>query len=453
MKHLIKKTSWRGFWHSPPRSRSGKLFRRFSPAQLTVFGFVSAAFLGSLFLLIPGMTHSGISFIDALFTSTSAVCVTGLTVLDTGKDFTFAGQMVILLLIQLGGLGIMTASTLLMQVVLGRSPVAGEIALRDSYGTVVEIKFSRFILWIFLTTMAIELLGALLLYYEFSSLGVSSPLWSSIFHSVSAFCNAGFSLYSNSLERFSDNYGVLLIFASLIITGGIGFIVIYELLHRRLSLHSKVVLLTTAFLIFAGTIFFFVLERNNTLKGMDPGRALLNSLFEAVTPRTAGFNSIPTSALRVPTLFLLFFLMVIGASPGGTGGGVKTTTFALLVLSFAAFVRRRRQVRILGRAVNEWDVFKAHVVFISYVIFFTLSSFILLLVENIAPYKLFFEVASALGTVGLSTGITSSLSPFSKLVLVVTMLAGRVGPLTLAASLASEKLSVVEYPYEGVFVG
>ena len=403
--------------------------------------------------MIPGMTKSGISFVDALFTSTSAVCVTGLTVLDTGKDFTFAGQLVILVLIQLGGLGIMTASTLLMHIVLGRSPVAGEIALRDSYGAVVDVKFSRFLLWIFLTTFVIEVLGVLSLYYEFRSLGVSQPLWSSIFHSVSAFCNAGFSLYSDSLESFAGNFTVILTFAVLIILGGIGFIVIYEILHRRLSLHSKIVILTTAFLIFSGTVVFFLLERSNTLRDMDFSRALLNSFFEAVTPRTAGFNSVPTSHLKPATLFVIFFLMVIGASPGSTGGGIKTTTFALLMLSFVAFVRKRRKVSVLGRTVNEWDVFKAHVVFIAYVLFFAFSTFLLLIAEDISPYRLMFEAASALGTVGLSTGITPSLSNFSKIVLVITMLAGRVGPLTFAASLAKERSYPVEYPHEGVFVG
>ncbi len=451
---------------------------RRQPTQLLALSFLGLIAVGSLLLTFPAATADGrgAAFVDALFTATSATCVTGLVVRDTGTYFSRFGQWVILSLVQLGGLGIMTFSASIM-VLLGRK--LGAVG-RETMSRVVEdsrdVDLAHSLRYILLFTLLAEAGGAAVLFVRW--LGrFSHPLealYQAAFHSVSAFCNAGFSTFADSLVRFQSDPLVNLVFIGLILVGGLGFAVVHEVINRatlrtlgqrlfrprverpglRLSTHAYLVLGTTAALLLAGFLLFVFFEFDNCLAGLPLGTKLLAALFQAVTPRTAGFNTVPFDGLRPVTLLAVVVLMLIGASPGGTGGGIKTTTFAVLVLTFRNLIVGRGEVEVHGRRVARDTVYRAAAIGLGAAAVVGLGFAVLLVCETARFEQLLFEAVSAFGTVGLSTGITSGLSLPSKAAIIVLMYVGRIGPLTLAFTMRARRAQVpVSYPEARVIVG
>ena len=443
-----------------------------SPPRTIVGSFVGAILAGAVCLVMPWATSDGhsIGFINALFTATSAVCVTGLIVADTGSRFSLAGQIVILTLIQLGGLGIMTFSTFFLS--LGgkkRVSLREKMMIQDALNYYDTETLFQLIRNIFLFTMVFEAIGAVLLLPSMAhEVGWHNALYYAVFHSVSAFCNAGFGLFSDSLSRFRGDSLLNFTVVTLIVLGGIGFPVLYQLWRgfwkpgqvskdrMGLSFHTKIVLRSTLFLIALVFLFIFFFERTGVLRGLSWNESFWVVFFQAVTPRTAGFNTIPIAKLREPTLILLTLAMFIGASPGGTGGGIKTTTFVVVSSSIWATIRERNQAVLFNRTLSPKVISKAFAIFfvsLCLVVFYTI--FILEIDPRFSITQVFFEVVSAFGTVGLSTGITPMLSSASKLFLSILMLAGRVGPLTIVLALAHSSSSPPEirYPEGKVMVG
>ncbi len=436
------------------------------PSKIVVGSFVTVILLGTFLLTLPYATVDGrgLSWVNALFTATSATCVTGLTVVDTGKAFTLFGQLTILSLIQVGGLGVMTFSTFFLSMVGRRLSIRGRMVVQDALNYYEMESLLELIRYILIFTFLLEMVGALLLAFPFYHRLGGRGLYAAVFHAISAFCNAGFSLFSDSLVSFKGNVLVTGTVMGLIVLGGLGFPVLLDLYKRfiapedgryRLKFQTKLVLLVTVFLILLGAVLFFLFERSNTLSSLPFRTKVLASLFQAVTPRTAGFNTLNTGAFREVTLFFIIFLMFVGASPGGTGGGIKTTTAAIVFFTIRSIIREEREVSIMGRTVPPRVVSKAFAIFfLSGALIFLAILFLLLFEKDMPLIKLAFEVVSAFGTVGLSTGITPTLSPVSKVTLSVVMLAGRVGPLTLVLAMARrETPPEIRYPEAQVMVG
>ena len=443
---------------------------RLQPVQLLALSFLAVIAAGTMLLTFPAATSDGrgAGLLDALFTATSATCVTGLIVKDTPVYFSRFGQLVILALIQLGALGIMTFSASLA-VVFGRRL---GLAQRRNVSAMIEdapdIDIVRTLRYILLLTLLAEVTGSVLLFVrwlpEFGS--PLRALYVAVFHSVSAFCNAGFSVFSNSLQSYASDPAVCLTVIALVITGGLGFSVVHELLSRenvrhgpvyalrRLTVHARLVLWTSGILIIAGTIFFFFFEYDNSLARLPVGGKLLAALFQSVTPRTAGFNTVAISGLRPVTLFLWGMLMFVGASPGGTGGGIKTSTAAVLFLAVRDRVLGREDVEVGRRIIPKDIVYRASsiaAVSASIVVFF----FAVLLMTQKAPFQeIMFETLSAFGTVGLSTGLTPELTGIGKIAIIALMYVGRLGPLTLALAMRTRRSTLpIAYPDARVMVG
>ncbi len=456
----------------PPRER---FWRRLSPPQLFVGSFLLLILLGTLGLkTLPGLyTGAPLSWLDALFTATSAVCVTGLIVVDTATYFTVWGQAFILLLIQLGGLGIITFTTVLI-VALGRRLSLRQQALAASaVEAAPHVDYRQLARDVVRFTFLIEAAGALLLYLGFlPELGWRGAFWPAVFHAISAFCNAGFSIFSDSLVGFRTNPVVLVVVMLLIVVGGLGFLTLEELyLWRRsirerrrfrLSLHSRLVLTTTALLLVVGWMFFVFFEWKVALAELPFGAKLLNGLFMSVTARTAGFNTIDYGTATEQTSFLTILLMFVGGSPGSTAGGIKTTTIALLVLLAISRLRGQEIPSCWSRSVPHEVVQRAVGLFVVAVAVLMLGSFVLTATEIehgvTAPgsfLKYLFEAYSAFGTVGLSMGVTPSLSAAGRWIIILLMFIGRVGPLTFAAALTIRRHRTPQfrYAYEDVVVG
>lgn len=436
-----------------------------------VISFAGLIAVGTCLLLLPFSTTSGfIAPVDALFTATSAACVTGLIVVDTGTYFTPIGQGIILALIQLGALGIITFSSFFAILLGKKMPLKQREVVRKTHSSLDPRSFLELVKRIVIFTFAIEGAGALLLFLmwhrEFET-GVA--LWQSIFHAVSGFCNAGFSLFHDSLVGYQTNPGVNLIFMLLILMGGIGFLVIYDvermfLFRERLSLHSKLALITTGILLLLGTAGFFVLESENALRDFSFGDGLLVAFFQSVTARTAGFNTIDFALLTNSTLVMTMILMFIGGSPGSTAGGIKTTTFALLMAMAYNRFQGRSGTHVLRRTIPEKVLSEAFFIVLVSIGFVILLNFTLQWSETgSVPHgqvagqfiQVNFESVSAFGTVGLSTGITSSLSSWGKLQVILLMFIGRVGPLATAVAISRRHFQSVEIEYyrENVMVG
>ncbi|PRX48830.1 TrkH family potassium uptake protein [Salegentibacter salegens] len=453
-----------------------------NPAQLFVASFLLIIFLGTFFLLLPKATHAGIGLIDALFTATSAVCVTGLIVVDTGSYFTTFGQSVIMVLIQLGGLGIMTFASYFSYFFRGNSSYANQLMLKDISNSEKIGEVFVVLKKILLLTFSIEAVGALFIYFNLDSAIINSVpdrIFFSIFHSISGFCNAGFSTLENSLYEpgFRFNYPLHLIIAALFILGGIGFPILLNLYkyvryytlrklqkikdpHRAtympwvLNLNSRIVLTTTLILLLTGTVFFYIFEYNNTLSGHSEFGKIVTAFFGAATPRTAGFNSVDTSALHFSTLMLVFLLMWIGASPASTGGGIKTSTFALATLNFLSLAKGKDRIEVYKREVSNISIRRAFGIISLSLIVIGLAIFLIAFLEqdkNIIAIT--FEAFSAYSTVGLSMGITAGLSSTSKLIIIATMFIGRVSMLTLLiAILRNIKHLNYRYPSEEILI-
>lgn len=434
------------------------------PSRLIFFSFASVILLGTVLLTFPGASAHGktISPIDALFTATSATCVTGLIVLDTPHDFSPLGQAIILGLIQVGGLGIMVLSTFATLLLGGSLGLRGERALKE----VLEIQADRtaYLLtrFIVISTLSVEAVGAVLLAFFFAGHGLEAgeALWRGVFHSVSAFCNAGFALQSDSLVGFQHSPGVLLTVALLITLGGLGFAVMAGLWGRlraapgvSFNLQVRVVLVTSALLVAAGWLLYLALEWQASLAGMGWGDKLVNGLFQSVTLRTAGFNSVSFEQLAPATALLMMLFMFVGASPGSTGGGIKTTTLAVLLAAIAALVRGTSNVTLFDREIARATIFRSlGIVVISSLVAFG-SLFLLLIFESQPFQDLAFETVSAVGTVGLSLGATAKLSAAGKLVIIGAMFIGRIGPLTLALVLGGGRIPRYRYPTGRIMVG
>jgi trk system potassium uptake protein TrkH len=451
-------------------------------ARTICLGFLAVIAVGTLLLMLPFSTYDGNwnSPLIALFTSTSAVCVTGLIVVDTGSYFSFWGQLIILLLIQVGGLGYMTTTTFLILILGRKFDLRQKLAIKESLDRpYLQGSSKNIIRSIIATTLIFEITGILLMLNIFSQkYGTFQGLWLATFHSISAWNNAGFSLFADSLMSLDDSLTINFVIPLLIIFGGIGYQVIIEMymaiVHKlknrqeRLvfSLNFKVVLSTTLILLIAGTIIFFVIEYNNdlTLGNLDLKSKLLTAWFQSVTTRTAGFNSIDIGGMTFAGLFLTMGLMFIGASPSGTGGGIKTTTLRILTNCTRSVLRGNDEVVMFRREVPVSLILKAVAVVFGSTNMVVLITFLISLTEasinptffdsSVSSLQVLFEVISAFATVGLSAGITADLSPISQLLLVLTMYTGRVGILVFMAAIAGEtRPRSIQYPEETLLVG
>jgi len=453
----------------------------FNPAQLFITSFFGIILIGTFLLLLPNATHSGISLIDALFTSTSAVCVTGLIVVDTGSYFTQFGQSIILVLIQIGGIGIMTFATYFSYFFRGQSTYETQLMMRDMTNSEKIGEVFSAMKKILLITFVIEFLGGILIFFSLgkSVSGFGPKLFFSMFHTISSFCNAGFSTLANSLYEpgFRFNYPLHIILALLFILGGLGFPIVLNVytyfkhliinrvlplrnnercLHRPwvINMNTRIVLSTTLILLVGGSIGFYALEYNNTLAIHNSFGKIVTAFFGAATPRTAGFNSIDYNDLRFGTLMLIFLLMWIGASPASTGGGIKTSTFAIATLNFFSLARGKDRIELYKREIADISVKRAFaIISLSLMVIGIAISLIVTFDPDKNLLKIAFECFSAYSTVGLSMGLTSALSDPSKLVLIATMFIGRVSMLTiLIAMLRRVRHLNYKYPTEEILI-
>jgi trk system potassium uptake protein TrkH len=435
----------------------------FNPANTLVFSFATLILIGSILLALPIATinNEGLPYLDALFTATSAVCVTGLVVVDTGTTFNLFGQIVILLLIQVGGLGIMTFAGLIAMALGKKISFKQRLMLQETLSQNSIQGIVRLVRYVFGITFVLEITGAVILgIHWFKEMGWEA-FYYGLFHSVSAFNNAGFDLMGNFASLTSYSYDLItnLVIIILIVFGGIGFFVLWDLYmyswNRRISFHSKIVLIITGVLVAIAFLVFFVLEFNNpeTLGEMNVFDKLLASLFMAVTPRTAGFSTINVASMTQSSLFVTIILMFIGASPGSTGGGIKTSTFVVVLSYMFSSIKGKKQSVLFKRAISVSMYSKANAIVFLSLILIAVMIFTLTLSENTSFINILFEVVSAFGTVGLSTGITSDLTSVSKSTIIITMFVGRVGPLTLAYMLGQKSVDLIEYPTGNILIG
>jgi trk system potassium uptake protein TrkH len=446
---------------------SSRRRRQFSPAQVLVLSFAALIALGAILLRLPiSAARDPLTFLDALFTATSAVCVTGLIVVDTPNDLTVFGQLVVLSLIQLGGLGYMAITTV-VGVALGRQLSLHErLTLQEALSVQTMEGLARFVLTVLKLTLVFELTGALLLTAWWAGeYGLGRAAYYGLFHAISAFNNAGFALFSDSLIRFRSDWVVNLVVTTLIICGGLGFVVLTEIgrvrRYRRFSTHTRLVITLTATLILVTTALIWFIEHNNprTLQPLGIGEALLASYFQAVTPRTAGFNTLDVGAMQHASLFLLVLLMFIGAAPGSTGGGVKISTFSITVAVIWAMVRGNPEPTLLRRRIPPPLVARAFSICLIGFLALNVVAGLLLVTEGRELLPTLFETTSAFGTVGLSMGegggpvsLVGYFSSAGKALVIAMMFMGRIGPLTLAVAIARRReLARVRHP-EGRFL-
>lgn len=440
------------------------------PSGLLVVSFIFIILAGTGLLLLPEMTVSGISLVDALFTSTSACCVTGLVVVDTATCFTLKGKTVIMMLIQIGGLNIISFATFFATFYRNSAGVKMQSLIKDMVSTDKLSNTRSLLRKIFAYSIFIELAGAVLLYItwpnELIFKGIEEKIYFSIFHSVSAFNNAGFGLLTDNLFDITVRhaYNLQLVIAALIFLGGIGFIVLQDVFglknikerHRirwkRLQTHSRIALYTSGILVVAGAIVFYLIEFNSSISGYGLYGSIVSSVFQSVTCRTAGFNTVDFTNLGQPILVFMIFLMFIGASPGGTGGGIKTTTFSVILRSALSTIRGRKNVEIVKHTVSNDTISRAYSIALFSISLIFISTFMLTITEPDKNFlSLIFEEVSAFGTVGLSTGITSSLSVAGKFIIIFTMYIGRIGTLTLAIAI-TKRIIYTKYRYSEINV-
>lgn len=459
------------------------------PAQLLTLSFLGLVMVGTLLLKFPAATpsHHPISWIEALFTATSASCVTGLAVLDTPNDFSLFGQLVILALIQIGGFGTMTLSSFIIWLIGRRLGLLSQTALSELLDEPTPSKVMHLLRTIFVATLLIECVGAIILYVSWykPSWGVYKTMYMAWFHSISAFCNAGFSLWSNSLIPYQSDVVVNFTIMMLIISGGLGFPVFASLISdrqrrhlikqrsnhklwhrirlyiRTLPLNTKIALTYHPFLILLAFVLLLPLEWDHSLHTLSTGGKVLAGLFQAVTLRTAGFNTIDFSLLTNASLFLMILFMFVGGCSGGTAGGLKVNTISVLFFSLRATLRGRSQTEAFSRTLPQATVTRAIVVFFAFLAFFFLGLFLMLLTHPKIPFShVLFEVTSALGTVGLTTATadgastTSKLTPIGRLLITFLMFIGRIGPLTMALAISEKpKPGQYQFPRERIYVG
>ncbi|WP_042164043.1 TrkH family potassium uptake protein [Paenibacillus gorillae] len=449
-------------------TKTKAILLKITPPQFLTLGFIIIISIGSLLLSLPAASTDGIRtpFIDALFTATSAVCVTGLVVVDTGTHFTMFGQVVILALMQIGGLGFMTMATMLALAFRKRISLRERLLLQESMNQASLEGIVRFIRRVLVYAFVIEIVGALLLAMRFSlTMPIGRALYLGIFHSISMFTNAGFDVMGTVNGPFSSFVGhvndpiVNFVIIMLIFLGGIGFIVLAELWDfskvRKLSLHSKVVLTASGVLFLAGAVLIFIFEFTNarTLEPLSITGKLYSSLFQSISPRSGGANTLDIGAMRSATQFLIVLLMFIGASPGSAGGGIKVTTFAILVGAVITMIRGKEDVVFFKRRLAKDRVHKAltiSIVALSAIVLFTM---LISATEDVEILTALFEVTSAFGTTGLSMGLTPHLTLLGKVLIITMMFIGRLGPLTLAFTLAPGEKELYRYPEGKIMIG
>lgn len=446
---------------------------RIGPSGLLALSFIFIILAGAGLLLLPEMTVSGIRPLDALFTSTSACCVTGLVVVDTATCFTLKGKTIIMMLIQVGGLNIISFATLFATFYRNSAGVKMQSLIKDMVSA-DKLSNTRVLLQkIFAYSIFIELVGAFLLFVTwpneviFKSLG--EKIYFSVFHAISAFNNAGFGLFTDNMYDISVRhaYNLQLVISALIFLGGIGFIVLEDVFSlknirerrrlkwKKLQTHSRIALNTSAYLILTGAVVFYIVEYSHSIAGYGVYGSIVSSIFQSVTCRTSGFNTIEFTHLGQPVLIFMMFLMFVGASPGSTGGGIKTTTFSVIIRSAISTIKGHKNVEIVKHTVSADTIHKAYSIAMFSISLIFISTFILSITEpDKAFLNLLFEEISAFGTVGLSTGITSSLSMAGKTIIILTMYIGRIGTLTLALAITKRVIySKYRYSEINILVG
>jgi len=473
----VKSLPWRNHSLPPDVGASGLAQRRWlAPAHLPILAFAGLILTGTLLLMLPAAAVGpGLSWVDALFTATSATCVTGLVVVDTGSRLSLFGQWTVILLIQCGGLGIMTFSTVFILLMGGRLSFRGRTVIQDTFTHSPDHRLTSLIKHVLLLTLILEGLGAALLFLRFVMiLPPGRALFYSLFHAISAFCNAGFSLFSDNFMGFQQDPLVNLTICGLIITGGLGFLVLVEVKRlvfarrdsrkaHRLSVNSKMVLSLTLLLLMGGTLGFLIFEWYGGLNGLSIPAKVMAAFFQSVTTRTAGFNTLDFGKVASITLFFAISLMFIGAGSGSTGGGIKVNSLGVLFALSRARLRGEEAVNIFHRTLSPSAVGRAVAVFAVSLVVVHVATMALVMTEmglyphaqNGTPFlELLFEVVSAFGTVGLSAGITPMLSSAGKVILVLVMFIGRLGPLAIAMGLfGKERKARVEYAESNVMVG
>lgn len=445
--------------------KAKSLLGRLTPPQILVIGFAAIIIAGGMLLSLPVSTSNGqgLPLIDALFTATSATCVTGLVVVDTGTYFSVFGQVVIMALIQVGGLGFMTMSTLIAIVLRKRISLRERLILQEALNQGSMEGIVRLIRKVLVYSLTIELVAALLFAVRWSfDYPVGVAVYKGLFHAVSMFNNAGFDLSGEfrSLMPYADDILINVVAMSLIVLGGIGFIVMSDVMEfrkrRKLSLHSKVVLSMTGFLILFGAIVIFLFEYTNprTLGSLNGTGKVLAAFFQSVTPRTAGANTVDIGGLRQATQFFIIILMFIGASPGSTGGGIKTTTFTTLIGAMIAMIRGKEDIVLFHCRLAKDRIYKAITLTLLAIFLVIFVAMLLSTTEDHPFLMILFEVTSAFGTVGLSMGLTPDLTVFGKIMIMLTMFAGRLGPVTLAYALQPKpEKELYRHPEGKIIIG
>lgn len=439
---------------------------KLNAVQVLVLGFFTVILIGGIILSLPISSASGdfTSLIDSIFTATTSVCVTGLVTVDTGTHWSYFGKTIIMILIEIGGLGFMSFTTFVAVLIGKKITLKDRLLMQEAMNTVNFQGMVKLIRYIFAFTFSIQIIGAIILSTQFiPEYGLKKGAYFGLFHSVSAFCNAGIDIMGGfkSLTEYTSNPIIIMTISFLIIIGGLGFTVWSEIYNirslKKFSTHSKMVVLVTVSLLISGTILMFIFEFNNpgTIKGFSLGDKILNSWFAAVSPRTAGFNSISTADMTAAGEFLTMILMFIGGSPGSTAGGIKTTTFGVLVLTFICIIRGREDTEVFGKRFSKDLVYKAFAVFFIGLTIIVGGTMILSITEPSAAFDyILYEVTSAFGTVGLTMGLTPSLSWMGKVVIIIIMYIGRVGPMTVALALASGKAKrAIKYPEDKILIG
>lgn len=444
-----------------------KIKFKMSHVQIIALGFFLMILSGTILLMLPIATADGRggTFLESLFTATSASCVTGLIVQDTATYWSGFGQGVILTLIQIGGLGFMTIATLFFMLLRKRIHLRGRELLTESISVSQVGGILRLAKKILIGTFIIEGVGALLLMIRFVPLYGKQGIWMSVFHSISAFCNGGFDLMGrhtgaySSLTAFSGDLLVNAVIMTLIIIGGVGFVVWDDILTyrwklKRYHLHSKMVIFMTSILLLGGAVLFLIFERNATGAGRSLGEQVLTALFGSTTARTAGFNTVDTASLSDAGKLLTILLMFIGGSPGSTAGGVKTTTMMVLFLYSFSYMRKNRSTSVFGRSLEEDALRKASAVFFTNLMLTLGATIIISSIQQLPMLDLLFETFSAIGTAGMSTGVTRELTAVSKILIIMLMYCGRVGSLSFANALAGKrKTAPVKNAVEKITIG
>ena len=444
-----------------------------STTQIILLSFLAVILIGSVLLALPISSASGdaVPYLDALFTATTSTCVTGLVTLPTVSTWSVFGQIVILLLIQIGGLGVITVMSGLMILLNKKMGIGDRLLIQDAFNLNSMSGLSKFVKKVLFGTIIIEGIGAILYMIIFIPEFGARGIWISIFNSVSAFCNAGIDIFAeNSLCDYATNPLINAVTSVLIILGGLGYIVWWDVLRvmksrsgksikvfKHLTLHSKIAITVTAGLIFIGAIFIFIFEYANplTIGGLSLFDKIQVSFFQSITTRTAGFASMPQENLTNSSATISIILMIIGGSPVGTAGGIKTVTFAILVCSAFATIRNKKSATLFGRRISEESIKKAVAVVVAFLTICTASTVLLMATNSVSAIDAVYETVSATATVGLSRNLTSTLNEFGKLIIIVTMYLGRVGPISLAVAIGSknESQNVISEPTEDISIG